>query len=126
MVRVLEYESNLFDTILQSCNITFYDFDLTKCDERTFYISISVSANNKKVVGDLIFLIDKQDLYGAISLNEKYNAFRNFFKQQFHYDLLYTDEQTIAKIVCQSSHFKQCFKHYATHYPKHVQQKFFH
>lgn len=99
--------------------------DLNRCDERTLYIPITLQYKGHKAACDLIYLIDKEDLYGAISLNEKYDHARNFFLQHFQYELLYRDELFIADILRHSTTFKQHLKAYAEKYPKHIKQKFF-
>ena len=115
----------LFTSILQQIDVTFFKFDIKRCDERTLYVSISISTSQERVICDLIYLIDKNDLYGAISLNDKYDDARNFFKKNFGYDLLYSDEQAIATVISKTNTFKHCLKQYANIYPKYVQSKFF-
>ena len=125
MVKALAFRTVPFAAILSDTDIKFFEFNMNRCDERTLYISISISTNRDRVVCDLIYLIDKSDLYGAISLNDKYDHARNFFKKNFDYDLLYSDEQAIAKLISETSKFKHCLKQYASVYPKYVQSKFF-
>ncbi|MFF5995313.1 hypothetical protein AAGS61_11210 [Lysinibacillus sp. KU-BSD001] len=115
-----------FTEILKHIDLRFFEFNMNRCDERTLYVSISISSKQGNAICDLIYLIDKNDLYGAISLNEKYDTVRNFFKTHFNYDLLYSDEQIIAKMICQTKEFKHCLERFAKLYPKHVQSKFFH
>lgn len=125
MVKALAFTTVPFATILKDTDIKFFEFNMNRCDERTLYISISISTKRDRVVCDLIYLIDKSDLYGAISLNDKYDHARNFFKNNFGYDLLYSDEQAIAKLINETPKFKHCLKQYASVYPKYVQSKFF-
>ena len=125
MTKALAIRTVPFSLILKDTDIKFFEFNMNRCDERTLYVSISISTNRDRVVCDLIYLIDKNDLYGAISLNDKYDNARNFFKNNFGYDLLYSDEQAIAKIISKTSKFKHCLKQYASVYPKYVQPKFF-
>lgn len=125
MVKALAFRTVPFSAILKDTDIKFFEFNMNRCDERTLYISISISTKRDRVVCDLIYLIDKSDLYGAISLNDKYDHARNFFKKNFGYDLLYSDEQAIAKLIIETSKFKHCLKQYASVYPKYVQSKFF-
>jgi len=125
MVKALAFRTVSFASILKETDIKFFEFNMNRCDERTLYVSISISINRDRVICDLIYLIDKNDLYGAISLNDKYDNARNFFKKNFGYDLLYSDEQTIAKLISGTSKFKHCLKQYASVYPKYVQSKFF-
>lgn len=125
MVNLIELSKISFQEVLEHVNVQFYEFSLDRCDERTFYITISLSYNHSKVNCDLIYLIDKNDLYGAISLNDKYDSARNFFKNHFDYNLLYSDEQNLAKIISQSHEFIRCLRQYSSIYPKYVQPKFF-
>ncbi|WP_332648512.1 hypothetical protein [Lysinibacillus sp. 54212] len=125
MVKTIELSTVSFREVLDRVNVQFYEFSLDRCDERTFYITISLSYNGTKVICDLIYLIDKSDLYGAISLNEKYDFARSFFKNHFGYNLLYSDEQNLAKIISQSHDFNRCLRQYSSIYPKYVQPKFF-
>ena len=125
MVKALAFKTIPFEKILKGTDIKFFEFNMNRCDERTFYISISLSTQRDRTICDLIYLLDKHDLYGAISLNDKYDHARNFFKKNFGYNLLYSDEQTIAKMISVSSKFKHCLKQYANVYPKYVQAKFF-
>ena len=125
MIRTLAFRIVPFVEILKDTDIKFFEFNINQCDERTLYVSISISNKRDRAICDLIYLIDKNDLYGAISLNDKYDHARNFFKKNFGYDLLYSDEQTIAKLISETSKFKHCLKQYASVYPKYVQAKFF-
>ena len=125
MIKALAFRTVPFAAVLKDTDIKFFEFNMNRCDERTLYVSISLSTNRDKVVCDLIYLIDKSDLYGAISLNDKYDNARNFFKKNFGYDLMYSDEQAIAKLISETSKFKHCLKQYASVYPKYVQSKFF-
>ena len=123
--KSLAFRTASFTSILQKIDVKLFNFSIGRCDERTLYVSISISTSQEWVVCDLIYLIDKNDLYGAISLNDKYDYARKFFKKNFDYDLLYSDEQAIAKIISKTSTFKHCLKKYANRYPKYVQSKFF-
>lgn len=125
MGKALAFKTVPFETILKDTDIKFFEFNMNRCDERTLYVSISLATHRDRAVCDLIYLIDKNDLYGAISLNDKYDHARNFFKRNFGYDLLYSDEQAIAKMISETNKFKHCLKQYASVYPKYVQAKFF-
>lgn len=124
-MHVIKQNTISFQEVVERTHIRFYEFSLDRCDERTFYITISLSNNHSKVICDLIYLIDKSDLYGAISLNDKYDFARQFFKNHFDYDLLYSNEQTIAKIISQTPEFNRCLRQYSSIYPKYVQPYFF-
>ncbi|SOC16723.1 hypothetical protein SAMN05880501_10988 [Ureibacillus xyleni] len=99
-----------FTSILQQLKIDFQCIPEAKCDERTLYITISLSYQNKKSVCDLIFLLDRPTLTGAISLNEQYDQIRKFFIEQFNYTLRYEDEILIANNFMQTNQFKEIFK----------------
>ena len=114
-----------FSNLLHSIEIQVQSFNLNRCDERTLYIPIALQTSNEKILCDLIYLIDKQDLFGAVSLNHHYDHVRDFFMKHFNYELLYTDEQSIAKIVSDSPQFSIYLNQYAATYPKYVQPKFF-
>ncbi|MEK4230694.1 hypothetical protein [Solibacillus sp. FSL H8-0538] len=114
-----------FTTILHSININLYKFDLKRCDERTFYVTISLHYEQHEAICDLIYLIDKEELYGAISLNNLYERAQQFFLKHFKYELMYTDEMLIAKNFSQTIQLQACLKTYSEKYPKYVQPKFF-
>lgn len=113
----------IFNKITQQIRITFHEFDIKRCDERTFYITISLQFKHHKEICDLIFLVDQDELYGAISLNNRYENAQKFFSNHFNYSMLYTDELYIANSASKSAQFKKCFSHYATKYPKYAMAK---
>ena len=125
MNKLLNRPMHDFKVILSNIVIGFPKFDLNRCDERTFYIKIELKYDQYHTVCDLIYLIDKEELYGAISLNELYSNAQKFFLTCFDYELLYTDEMQIAKIVSQTAEFQKYLKAYSVKYPKFVQPKFF-
>lgn len=110
--------STNFSTIVNNISIQFHNFDLSRCDERTFYVTIALQYEQQLAVCDLIFLVDKEVLYGAISLNNLYEHVRIFFLKHFNYELLYKDEIYIAELVSQMTNFQESFKKYAVKYPK--------
>ena len=121
MVTTAKQYANRFHNYLSSVKVQIEVFDINRCDERTLYIPISLQKNNDKVKCDLIFLVDKKNIYGAISLNEHYDSARDFFIRHFNYELLYIDEQYIAKIVSSSPQFTHCMSQFAAMYPKYIQ-----
>lgn len=125
MNKLINRPLHNFKVILSNIVIHFPKFDLNRCDERTFYIQIELKYEQYHTVCDLIYLIDKEELYGAISLNELYGNAQKFFLTCFDYELLYTDEMQIAKIVSQTVDFQKCLKAYSEKYPKFVQPTFF-
>lgn len=126
MMNTLSVHSNeLFPKILQAIDMQIHNFDLERCDERTFYLTILLNYEKHQVICDLIYLIDKEELYGAISLNHLYEQAQQFFSRHFNYALLYKDEIRIAQSFSQTQEFLTCLKTYAKKYPKYVQPKFF-
>lgn len=117
--------TNSFQSFIHSLDITIDSLDLQRCDERTLYIPVTLQYKGHKTSFDLIYLIDKEELYGAISLNEKYDYARNFFIQHFHYELLYRDELFLADFIRSMPTFKQHLKAYTEKFPKHMKQNFF-
>lgn len=113
----------VFDNITEQIRITFYDFDIARCDERTFYITISLHYKEHAEICDLIFLVDKAELFGAISLNNRYENAQRFFRQHFNYSMLYLDELQIASSISTCPKFKKSFSHYANLYPKYAHAK---
>lgn len=108
---------------MKHIRITFHDFDMKRCDERTFYITVSLHYNQYKEICDLIFLVDKDELYGAISLNHRYENAQNFFQKHFNYSMLYLDELHVASYASTCAQFKKCFSQYAGKYPKYATVK---
>lgn len=115
--------SPVFKTITNQIRIAFHDFDIRRCDERTFYITIALHYKNHQEICDLIFLVDKDELYGAISLNNRYEYAQKFFQQHFNYSMLYLDELYIASAASACAKFKKCFSQYANQYPKYAAAK---
>ncbi|MER2107806.1 MAG: hypothetical protein ABS949_12785 [Solibacillus sp.] len=113
----------LFTNITKQITITFHEFDIKRCDERTFYITISLQYQQHKEICDLIFLVDKDELYGAISLNNRYENAQRFFQQHFNYSMLYLDELHIASSASTCTQFKKSFSQYAGKYPKYAMAK---
>lgn len=108
-----------FATILPHLSLGVHNFDLARCDERTFYISIEVKYAQDRTVCDLIFLIDRDELFGAISLNHLYENVQNFFLKHFNYKMLYTDEMQIARIITSHPQLSKYVQAYSQKYPKH-------
>ncbi|AWE08693.1 hypothetical protein DCE79_15510 [Lysinibacillus sp. 2017] len=107
-----------FTNILNRLSINVQNFDLSRCDERTFYITIAVQHVNHSTTCDLIFLIDRDELFGAISLNNLYENVQNFFVKHFNYSLLYIDEMQIAQRASENKKFTECMRTYMQKYPK--------
>lgn len=98
-----------FSTILKEINITFENIPKNKCDERTLYVTMSISHNQEKVAFDLIFLLDRPQTFGAISINEQYEKVRNFFVHHFNYTLNYEDEIVLGKRFMETNKFKEIY-----------------
>lgn len=110
--------SQQFANILKQLSIHVHKFDLSRCDERTFYITIAVEHANHSTTCDLIFLIDREELFGAISLNNLYQNVQHFFAKHFNYQLLYTDEMQLAQLVTRDYKFIESIHQYKQKYPK--------
>ena len=106
-----------FTNILKQLSIQVHKFDLSRCDERTFYITIEVQHANHSTTCDLIFLIDRDEVFGAISLNHLYENIQQFFAKHFNYYLLYTDEIQLAQHVTTNHQFKESMRQYKKRYP---------
>lgn len=111
--------SKNFSTIVNQLFINIHEFNLNRCDERTFYITINMSYTNHSTTCDLIFLVDREELFGAISLNNLYENVQRFFSQHFDYQLLYTDEMHIAKLATRNPRFSESIRLYKQKFPKH-------
>ncbi|RUL56376.1 hypothetical protein [Lysinibacillus antri] len=98
-----------FPTILEKVNIQFETIPKNKCDQRTLYVTISINYNREKVYFDLIFLLDRPEIFGAISINEQYDKVRYFFKQQFNHTLCYENELLIAEQFMKTKTFKEVY-----------------
>ena len=118
MVISQNLKTKNFTNIVDQLSININKFDLNRCDERTFYITINLSYANHSATCDLIFLIDRDELFGAISLNNFYENVQRFFSQHFNYHLLYTDEMYIAKLVTKQPHFSESIRKYSQKFPK--------
>lgn len=107
-----------FKNIINQLSVGIDTFDLNRCDERTFYITIIVGHANHSTCCDLIFLIDRDELFGAISLNNLYDNIQQFFSRHFNYHLLYTDEMQLAHIATKNHKFLESIRLYTQKYPK--------
>lgn len=107
-----------FTSIRENISIGVYKFYLNRCDERTFYITIHLQYANHFALCDLIFLIDRAEPFGAISLNHLYIDIQRFFEEHFNYQLLYSDEMQIAHIISAHPKFHESVQQYARKFPK--------
>lgn len=104
--------------LLQHLGISYHSFDVNRCDEKTLYITVELHYNTQKVVCDLIYLVDRPDMYGAISINEHYPQAKHFIKKNFNHTLMYSDETKLAQSISQTTFFKQSLQQFAKTYPK--------
>ena len=54
MVKALALRTVPFVAILKDTDIKFFEFNMNRCDERTLYVSISISNNRDRTACDLI------------------------------------------------------------------------
>ncbi len=108
---------------IEQLEVAFHHFDLQRCDEKTLYVTILLKYRGQKVLCDLIYLINQQEMYGAISINEHYKHARNFIQQHFRHILHYSDELRLAQNFMHTFHFKQALQQFAKKYPKYVTNK---
>lgn len=111
---------------IQQIEVAFHHFDLLRCDEKTFYITVRFKYRAQDVICDFIYLIDQPEVYGAISINKHYANARNFIQQHFRHILCYSDELILAKNFMNTSSFKQCMQKFAKKYPKFIVNKIEH
>lgn len=72
---------------------------------------------------DFIYIINQQEIYGAISINKHYEKVRDFIQQHFQQFLLYSDEMTLAKTFMKTVSFKECLQQFAKRYPTYLSSK---
>ncbi|MEG0473772.1 MAG: hypothetical protein RR588_15680 [Solibacillus sp.] len=107
-----------FNNILTKLSISIYKFDINHCDERNFYITIRFWYANQFVFGDLIYLLDREEFFGALSLNNSYTNVQHFFENHFNYQLLYADERHIARLVAANPKFLEYIQQYKSKFPQ--------
>lgn len=111
------YSSNL-PKFFHLLEVSYHSFNLNRCDEKTFYISVELKYKANKVLCDFIYILDKPEMYGAISINEHYKQAVHFIKQQFNHSLMYADELKLAHRFSKSPFFKRNIEQFASKYPK--------
>ena len=107
-------------SFIHQLEVLFHHFDLERCDEKTFYITVLLKYRMHKVPCDFIYIMDQEVIYGAISINKHYEQARKFIQQHFRHALLYSDELIVAKKFMQTFHFKQSVQAFAKKYPKFI------
>lgn len=110
-------------SFIHQVEVAFHHFDLERCDEKTLYVTVKLKYGTHKVLCDFIYIIDQQEIYGAISINKHYEKTRVFIQQQFQQFLLYSDEMVLAKNFMNTVPFKQCLQQFAKIYPAHISSK---
>ncbi|MEK4427008.1 hypothetical protein [Solibacillus sp. FSL K6-1523] len=106
-----------FTSILSKLSISIYKFDINQCEERTFYITIRFWYANHFIFGELIYLLDREEFFGALSLNNSYTDVQRFFEEHFDYTLLHTDEIHIARLVAATPKFQEYIQQYKCKFP---------
>ncbi|MFJ7952233.1 hypothetical protein ACIQZG_11985 [Lysinibacillus sp. NPDC096418] len=123
MVLLQERYSTNLPEFFHLLDVSYHSFNLERCDEKTFYISVELKYKANKVLCDFIYILDKPDMYGAISINEHYKQAVHFIKQQFNHSLKYTDELRLAHRFSKSTFFQRSFKQFASKYPRFMANK---
>ncbi len=119
-------KNNYFSSVpsfIQQLEVAFHNFDIERCDEKTFYITVLLKYRMHKVLCDFIYIIDQEEIYGAISINKHYEHARNFIQQHFRHVLMYSDEIKLAKDFMDTIFFKRNIQLFAKKYPKFVASK---
>lgn len=123
IVVVIKENFSAVSSFIQKLEVVFHHFDLQRCDEKTLYVTIFLKYRGQKVLCDFIYIINHQEMYGAISINEHYKHARNFIQQHFHHILLYSDELRLARNFMNTFHFKQSLQQFAKIYPRFLANK---
>lgn len=123
IVVVIKEKFSSTPSFIQQLEIAFHHFNLQRCDEKTLYVTVLLTYRGQNVLCDFIYIINQQEMYGAISINEHYKHARRFIQQQFRHILLYSDELQLAKNFMDTIHFKQCLQQFAKKYPKYLFNK---
>lgn len=123
MVLIQEHYSLKSPQFFQLLEVSYHSFNLNRCDEKTFYISVELKYKNNKVLCDFIYILDQPEMYGAISINERYKQAELFIKQQFNQSLMYSHEVRLAHHFSKSTFFKRHLEQFAKKYPKFVTNK---
>lgn len=110
-------------SFIHQVEVAFHHFDLERCDEKTLYVTVKLKYGTHKVLCDFIYIVDQQEIYGAISINKHYEKTRIFIQQHFQQFLLYSDEMTLAKSFMNTVSFKQCLQQFAKKYPTYISSK---
>ena len=123
IVVVIKDKDSSVSSFIEQLEVAFHHFDLHRCDEKTLYVTILLKYRGQQVLCDFIYIMNHQEMYGAISINEHYKHARNFIQQHFHHILLYSDELRLARNFMNTTHFKINFQQFAKKYPKYTANK---
>ncbi len=104
-------------SFIHQVEVAFHHFDLARCDEKTLYVTVLFKYGTHNVICDFIYIIDQQDMYGAISINKHYEKARAFVKQHFQQLLLYSDEMILANNFMNTVSFEYCLQQFVKRYP---------
>lgn len=110
-------------SFIHQIEVAFHQFDLERCDEKTLYVTVLFKYGTHQALCDFIYIIDQQEIYGAISINKHYEKVRDFIQQHFQQFLLYSDEMTLAKTFMKTVSFKECLQQFAKRYPTYLSSK---
>ncbi|MGE7091566.1 hypothetical protein ACQKII_08975 [Lysinibacillus sp. NPDC048646] len=115
--------NNYFSSVpsfIQKLEVAPHHFDLQRCDEKTLYIKVVLKYRAHQVLCDFIYIMDQQEVYGAISINEHYANAKKFIKQHFGHTLIYSDELLLAKNFMGTTFFFKSVRQFAKQYPKFI------
>ncbi|WP_369436390.1 hypothetical protein [Lysinibacillus fusiformis] len=118
-------KDNYFSSVasfIQKLQVDFHHFNLQRCDEKTLYITVLLKYRAQQVLCDFIYIMDQQEVYGAISINEHYANAKKFIQQHFHHTLRYSDELLLAKNFMDTTFFKKSVRQFAKQYPKFIRE----
>lgn len=118
IVVVIKDKDSSVASFIEQLEVAFHHFDLQRCDAKTLYVTILLKYRGQKVLCDFIYIMNHQEMYGAISINEHYKHAKAFIQQHFHHSLLYSDELQLAQNFMKTVHFKRIVQQLANQFPK--------
>ncbi|MGN4127355.1 hypothetical protein ACMGD3_20440 [Lysinibacillus sphaericus] len=119
-----EHYFSSVSSFIHKIEVTFHYFDLQRCDERTFFITVILKYRAHQLLCDFIYILDHPEVYSAISINEHYANAKKFFEQHVHHTLLYSDELLLAQNFMDTSSFKKSIRQFAKKYPKYISEPY--
>lgn len=72
MVLIKNNHFSSAPSFIHQLEVLFHHFDLERCDEKPIYITILLKYRLHKVPCDFIYIMDQEEIYGAISINKHY------------------------------------------------------